>query len=504
MARDKKISRSGRRSRPAGLPKKVIDPEMQGHIDRLTQQFRESLEERFAGHGWMTLDEMEGEALELREEIGRSVLEEMTQAQVDQMEAQEKKEEPQKRSCQRCQRSRPLRGTGSRTVVTMAGIITLARRVYHCGRCHRCTMPADQILELSEHGYTALVEAWVARLCTRDTPERAMEEFADLAGVYVSVKEAQRITRMVGEYAEAAMKADIEKVLSKDPHRAHLWHRNPEALAPQRHDPWLTGYISMDGVMVPMKGGTWEEAKLARVDVVRAAAKEGQEDTVIQSLQAFHLGGPWECGQQAYVQACRAGIMELGRVVAMGDGAAWIWNQVSAHFPNAIQVLDWCHAVEHLTDAVRVCLTEEQRAKKCGKRIREEELEQKISETREEGKALMWEGDVRGLLEWLGQLTQANDEARRIVNETVGYYENNRTRMKYAEYRAKGLRIGSGAIESACKRTVTARLKGSGMMWSRAGAQAMGHLRALLHSTHRWTEVVGQWRGRGLVSVPLC
>jgi len=504
MARNKKLSRLGRRSKSSGGPMQPIHPEMQRRIDELTEQFRQELIERFGGSGLRTLNDLEGETLELRQEIASAVLEEMTQAQVDQLEAEEEKAEPQKRDCQGCGRSVPFRATGNRTVVTMAGNVTVTRRVYYCSRCDRCTMPADQMLALSKHGYTALVEGWVGRLCARDTPGPAMEEFRDLAGVDVSVKEAQRITGELGEYAEDVMKADVEKVLWKDPHCAHLWHRNPEALAPQRHDPELTGYISMDGVMIHMKGGTWEEAKVARVDVVKKPVKEGQEEKVVQSLQAFHLGGAAESGQQAYALGCRAGIMELGRVAAIADGAQWIWNQVSAHFPSATQILDWYHAQEHLSDAVRVCLTEEQRTKKRGKRISEAELEQKISDTREEGKALMWEGDVTGLLGWLGQLPQANDEARRMVNETAGYYGNNRTRMKYAEYRAKGLRIGSGAIESACKRTVTARLKGAGMMWSRAGAQAMGHLRALHYSTQRWEQVVGQWRGRGLVSVPLC
>jgi transposase len=32
----------------------------------------------------------------------------------------------------------------------------------------------------------------------------------------------------------------------------------------------------------------------------------------------------------------------------LGDGADWIWNQVTSRFPKAIQILDWFHASEHL------------------------------------------------------------------------------------------------------------------------------------------------------------
>ena len=37
--------------------------------------------------------------------------------------------------------------------------------------------------------------------------------------------------------------------------------------------------------------------------------------------------------------------------------------------------------------------------------------------------------------------------------------------MDYAAYRARGLQIGSGSIERACKQLVTSRLKGAGMVW---------------------------------------
>ena len=34
--------------------------------------------------------------------------------------------------------------------------------------------------------------------------------------------------------------------------------------------------------------------------------------------------------------------------MVLGDGAEWIWNQASLHFPDAIQIVDLYHAREHL------------------------------------------------------------------------------------------------------------------------------------------------------------
>ena len=61
--------------------------------------------------------------------------------------------------------------------------------------------------------------------------------------------------------------------------------------------------------------------------------------------------------------------------------------------------------------------------------------------------------------------------------------------MRSAEYRARGLPIGSGAIESGCKQVITARLKQAGRHWSLPGARALAAVRTRLKSEH-WREVL--------------
>jgi hypothetical protein len=33
------------------------------------------------------------------------------------------------------------------------------------------------------------------------------------------------------------------------------------------------------------------------------------------------------------------------------DGATWIWGIASDNFPHSVQIVDWCHARQHLADA---------------------------------------------------------------------------------------------------------------------------------------------------------
>ena len=51
-----------------------------------------------------------------------------------------------------------------------------------------------------------------------------------------------------------------------------------------------------------------------------------------------------------------------------------------------------------------------------------------------------------------------------------GYIAQRRGQMRYGEYLARGLPIGSGRVEAACKTVVGRRMKCTGMRWSVVGA----------------------------------
>jgi hypothetical protein len=74
---------------------------------------------------------------------------------------------------------------------------------------------------------------------------------------------------------------------------------------------------------------------------------------------------------------------------------------------------------------------------------------------------------------------------RKTVREVIGYFNGNRSRMRYDEYLAAGYPIGSGVIEGACRHLVKDRLERAGMRWIPDGAQAMLDLRA--------TYLNGEW-----------
>ena len=59
----------------------------------------------------------------------------------------------------------------------------------------------------------------------------------------------------------------------------------------------------------------------------------------------------------------------------------------------------------------------------------------------------------------------------------LGYFEANRERMRYDEFREGDLGVGSGIVEAGCKTVVGERCKRSGMHWTVDGANAILALR---------------------------
>ena len=98
---------------------------------------------------------------------------------------------------------------------------------------------------------------------------------------------------------------------------------------------------------------------------------------------------------------------------------------------------------------------------------------------------LLWESKVGEVLLELEQWHERGE----AVEAALSYYREHQSRMDYASYRARGMQIGSGSAESACKQLISARLKQAGMIWDAQGAEAVAAVRAWLKS-ERWEEAV--------------
>jgi hypothetical protein len=68
-------------------------------------------------------------------------------------------------------------------------------------------------------------------------------------------------------------------------------------------------------------------------------------------------------------------------------------------------------------------------------------------------------------------------DRRKSVLKEAEYFATNADRMRYPQFREKGLFVGSGVVEAGCKSVIGSRLKRSGMFWTVRGANAIIALR---------------------------
>jgi hypothetical protein len=248
-------------------------------------------------------------------------------------------------------------------------------------------------------------------------------------------------------------------------------------------------YVQMDGTLARLRGASgkgsdiWREVKVGAVfwaATGRQASKlveliaSGREPVVRTFLDApkgpiTYVTGlltAADFGVRLYAEAVRRGVERAGQVVILGDGALWIWKLAEEHFPEAIEILDFWHASEWVWKVAKTVWGQGS------------------------PKATAWAeavianhlilGDVVGLLAAIVALPKVAPlpgEQKSVPEHALEYFQNNAKRMRYLEYRAQGLEIGSGAVESAGKRVVGQRCKAPGMRWSEEGLTAILNLR---------------------------
>ena len=158
-------------------------------------------------------------------------------------------------------------------------------------------------------------------------------------------------------------------------------------------------------------------------------------------------------------------------VLAIVDGAPWIRSQL-ARWRGCDHIgLDCYPFSEHVAAAAQSCFAEGM-AEAAAWRTRVLDLA-----LHADADAVLDEITQQRLRRRARGKRAALRRLRNYVGERVGM-------MDYAACRAKGWDIGSGPTESLCK-TMTARLKGSGMRWDPPNAQALLTLTAL-HDSRAW------------------
>jgi len=443
-------------------------PDREELSERAAELARQLVAKRFppGSQGPRTLAEMEEALAQVKRELGE---------QLQRLWIQQHEQEAQNRTdCVTCPGSARFCGRRERLLVTQHGELRVARRYYHCPLCCQGFAPLDDRLGLDGHATTARVRAWLADLGSDSAFETAARRLETLTGVRLSEATAARSSIEVGERLREEEMREAEQILAGEavPRRTP-WH-------PQRL------YVSLDGSMTPLRDPWKRDGSLGALhcrwgECKTAVCYETRPDRhgtpVVARRQYMATLGPVELFEKRVVGlAYHCGSDQATEMVVLADGLGYNWRIAAEYFPEALQILDVYHVLEHLHTLARLCLGEG--AEGAGEGGVTAGAWVSVQKER-----LLADG-VWTVREAIQALPTPSKEAEECREETDGYFARNAERMRYGTYLAAGYQIGSGVMEAACKTIVHQRLDQSGMHWRPETADAVVALRAnqLSHS----------------------
>jgi hypothetical protein len=372
------------------------------------------------------------------------------------------RQQPSVSPWQKCYRARP------KVVETLFGPITLYRDYFGAAATRIGRSPLDEQLGLLE-GYSPGLAKIMCRIGAQQCFELAASDLRAYAGVQVESRAIVRMTQLIAPEMEKA-------------------RANRDCPTPCPTVPMM--YIQADGTGVPVrksetlgrKAKQGDQAKTREVKlgcvftqhVVDAQGHPLRDESSTTYLASFCTADAF--GLLLRQEAFRRGMAGAQQTIFMGDGAAWVWELARINFPDAICILDFYHAAEHLgalADAIYGAHSP--RAASCWRRWC----------------SLLKSQRLDTILRQAHRAMPVDPTNRQLAEKEIAYLQNNRSRMAYASFQSKGYFIVSGVVEAECKTVVGNRLKNSGMFWSLKGAQNVLTLRTALlgnHFDHDWDQ----------------
>jgi hypothetical protein len=364
----------------------------------------------------------------------------------------------------------------ARTIDTVLGPVTVNRAWYHCAQCGHGLAPRDA--ELGVAGQT--MSPGLAKMTARAgaavpfTPGAAL--VGELAGIKLTGRRLGRSAEADGAAAARVIEAQAAAIATRQ-----VIPLPPAGPLPDKL------YIAIDGTGVPMVAAETEgrdgkaedgkartrEVKLVCVFSQTTVDEDGWpvRDPASSSYLATFAAAA-EFGVLMAAEARRRGAEHVRQLIILGDGAHWIWNLATAHFPAATQIVDLYHAREHLHELGRLLAFMLGDQHKGWLTARLGDLDN---------------GDIGAITAAAREfpLTGVKAEA---LDTALGYFENNAHRMRYKNFRSLGMFVGSGAVEAGCRAVIGQRLKLSGMHWTVPGATGILTLRCQ-QASNRWDEI---------------
>lgn len=318
--------------------------------------------------------------------------------------------------------------------------------------------PLDEELGLLAGKLTPRGHENLVRLGSWMPFEQSVKVYGDLMGIDVSRIVSQNYTEAAGAAYEEIQEEEVKRLVKEMP-EAQVCSEKLQ--------------VSADGAMVPLVHGVWAEVKTVVIgEVHQVVEKNGEVSVRAQNLSYFSRKMDAETfGNLALVEFHRRGVEKAPAVAAVMDGAEWEQGLIDYHCPQATRILDFAHAAEHISVV--------------GEAVHGENTPESQIWLKQQLHDLKHNGPDQLLLD-VQELKAQYPDVEEIA-KNLAYLTKRREQMRYPTFQEQGWPIGSGAVESANKIVVEARLKGAGMHWAEQHVNPMLCLRNIICSD-RWNE----------------
>lgn len=395
------------------------------------------------------LSEMERATRALCQQVGNEILSQWITAQAP-------KYPEDTVCCPHCGEAAQYVRRRSGVSLTLLGRVSYTRPYYQCPHCHQGHHPLDADLTIQPGQMSGEVKQMAALMGIHASFATSRDLLWRTTQLELSANSIRKATLEMGARVMEQEAAWGQQSQDLETQGAH--HRTSDP--PQQVYGSLDGFSAhIDGDWHEVKAGTWWVAQPDRNGDLHAHAIRYYTD---RKPAADFSALTWTTGFQRAVD-------QADEVIFVADGAEWIWRIVAQHFPHAVQILDWYHALHYVQDLAQAAF--------------KDETERQV---------------------WLAQQTEALWQGRRSlvfracracaqrapdgVNKTLTFLTHQRTRMRYDLFRAAGYQIGSGTMESGCKQLGQGRLKIAGAQWHDEGARRVAKARAA-YLSEQWDEL---------------
>ncbi len=351
-----------------------------------------------------------------------------------------------------CGKKASYRRCVDKYLVSSVGTVKVERRYYSCRECGQKKVPWDVWAGVDHRQITPYARKLVVLVATTCSFDRSAEKLQQLCRMHINHDTIRRIADEEGQ-------------------RTKSWLANAaEAVRPVQIGKGEWEFYT-DGTMVNTVEG-WRDMRLTilcRREPGAAARPEQWKDRILPKSNAR-----WAFGQVVEAEALgefwgrlmkRLRKEDGSHMSVVADGAKYIWSQVARHLGSQAEwVLDVFHLSEHVHDCAKQIWGE-------GATATDWADEQLLYVLRNGGPD--WVRCLRTQRDRLG------DGKRDPMDQLLGYLEPHQDDLWYRERLQRGLVIGSGVVEGACKNMVGARLKINSCRWRVQRAEHMAALRSL-------------------------